>query len=89
MKENNIIDTNMNLWCKKNNWLVQMDEEGMRFCDENTIVNATSTVLEKMWRKNPFAYKKKEDVEAFLLKWAEDLEKSPNDSPIIPENLHA
>lgn len=61
----------------------------MRFCDENTIVNATSTVLEMMWRKNPFAYKKKEDVEAFLLKWAEDLEKSPNDSPIIPENLHA
>lgn len=89
LKENNIIDTNMNLWCKKNNWLVQMDEEGMRFCDENTIVNATSTVLEMMWRKNPFAYKKKEDVEAFLLKWAEDLEKSPYDSPIIPENLQA
>lgn len=57
---------NMNCWCMKSCWTAQMDDEGLRFCDEPTFSTATSTALEISLRQIPAARKNKTDVEAIL-----------------------
>lgn len=64
----------MNCWCKKNTWMVQMDRQGFRISDESTIVNAASITLERCMRRIPPERKNKQDVLEFLLRLAGELE---------------
>lgn len=41
----------MNCWCRGMSWLVQMDGEGFRLCEEPTMVGAAAVALEQGWRR--------------------------------------
>lgn len=66
----------MNCWCKKNTWIVQMDPLGFRISDESTIVNAASITLERCMRRIPPERKNREDILNYLHQLATKLEKS-------------
>lgn len=66
VSEKNQLLPNMNCWCMKSCWTVQMDEKGLRFCDEATFSAATSTALEISLKKIPAEQKNKENVEAIF-----------------------
>lgn len=65
----------INCWCKKNIWMVQMDEQGFRLSEEVSIVNAASMTLERCIKKVPPERKEKSSVRKFLLELASELEK--------------
>lgn len=64
----------INCWCKRNFWMVQMDNAGFRFSDETSIVNAAAVLLERCIRKVPPERKDKELVKQFLLDLADELD---------------
>lgn len=63
----------MNCWCAKNRWLLQMDAQGYRFCDELELVSAAAVVLEKAHRRIPAQRKDKDTVIQFLTDLAEKI----------------
>ncbi len=64
----------LNCWCMRSCWTVQMDEQGLRFCDEATFSSAASAALEISLRKIPAEYKDKNSVIAMLTKMIHRLE---------------
>lgn len=43
----------MNCWCRGDSWMVQMDSEGFRLCQEPTLSGAAYVCLEQGWRRVP------------------------------------
>lgn len=43
----------MNCWCRGTSWMMQMDGEGFRLCQEPTLSGAASVILEQGWRRVP------------------------------------
>ena len=72
--DDNIRLPNMNCWCKGNSWMVQMDKEGFRLCQEPTLTGAAYVVLEQGWRRVPPGRKDPEAVRQTLYSLIHQLE---------------
>ncbi len=65
--------TEMNCWCEKDRWLLQMDKDGYRFCDEANLAAAATTIFERSYKRIPSCRKTKDDVIALIKKLADDI----------------
>ena len=65
--------TEMNCWCEKDRWLLQMDRDGYRFCDETTLAIAATTIFERSYKRIPSCRKTKSEVIAQIRKLADDI----------------
>lgn len=77
-QKDHIFLPNINCWCKKNIWMVQMNKKGLRLSDEYSIVNAASTKWERCIRQVPSERKNRESVRQILLELAEQIERKNN-----------
>lgn len=73
-KKDHIFLPNINCWCKKNTWMVQMNKKGLRLSDEYSIVHAASTKWERCIRQVPSERKNPDSVRQILLELAEQIE---------------
>lgn len=64
----------MNCWCRGTAWMIQMDSEGFRLCQEPTLSGAASVILEQGWRRVPPGRKDPAAVYATLHCLIEELE---------------
>ena len=65
--------TEMNCWCEKDRWLLQMDKDGYRFCDETTLALAATTIFERSYKRIPACRKTKTDVIAQIRKLSDEI----------------
>ncbi len=68
--------TEMNCWCEKDRWLLQMDKDGYRFCDETTLALAATTIFERSYKRIPACRKTKTDVIAQIRKLSDEIRDS-------------
>lgn len=67
----------MNCWCRGTSWMVQMDTEGFRLCQEPTLSGAAYITLEQGWRRVPPERKDRDAVRGALRALIEELEAAP------------
>lgn len=77
-EKDNIRLPSVNCWCKRNLWMVQMDQEGFRLSDEIGIVNSAAIALESCVKKVPPERKEKNSVRQFMLELADEMESDVN-----------
>lgn len=65
--------TEMNCWCEKDRWLLQMDKDGYRFCDEANLATAATTIFERSYKRIPSCRKTKDDVVALIKRLADEI----------------
>lgn len=63
----------LNCWCKEGQWLIQMDEQGVRVCSEGVMVRAAVTTLERCLRKIPPERKQKKSLQDLLCQMIREL----------------
>jgi len=63
----------MNCWCYGSAWMIQMDSDGFRLCQEQTLSGAAYITLEQGWRRVPPARKDKAAVAAVLRRLIDEL----------------
>lgn len=75
MSENdNVSLPKINCWCRRNSWMIQMDDKGFRASEEVSIVNAAAVTLERCMRKVPPERKNKDSIKNVLLELADSLD---------------
>ena len=68
--------TEMNCWCEKDRWLLQMDRDGCRFCDEPSLAAAATTIFEQAYKRIPSCRKVQEDVLSLIKNLSEEMRKN-------------
>ena len=68
--------TEMNCWCEKDRWLLQMDRDGCRFCDEPSLAAAATTIFEQAYKRIPSCRKVQEDVLSLIKNLSEEIRKN-------------
>lgn len=73
-KDDGIDLPSINCWCMKNRYMMQMNDNGFRVCEENTIVSIASNAFERCIHAAPPRRSQPEEVKQMLLYYAYALE---------------